>query len=181
MGLRVSGKTVLNDAVTGLIMAVINVPQGLANGVLAGVNPVFGLYSMIVGTTVAAFVTASVFMNVDSTSATALTAGEVLATVTSEEQLGYLVVLGLLGSFLSSSSWGSFGCCNLALVLLPLTCFPTGPLQPFPLRGPPESLARPFFRVAPFPLVAPFREVDLLLALRLVLRLPKAIPPDVEV
>ena len=51
---------------------------------------------MIVGTTVAAFVTASVFMNVDSTSATALTAGEALASVTSEEQLGYLVVLGLL-------------------------------------------------------------------------------------
>jgi len=86
----------LNDAVTGLVMAVINVPQALANGVLAGVNPVFGLYSMIVGTTVAAFVTASVFMNVDSTSATALTAGEALAGVTSEEQLGYLVVLGLL-------------------------------------------------------------------------------------
>jgi SulP family sulfate permease len=75
---------------------VINVPQALANGVLAGVNPVFGLYSMIVGTTVAAFVTASVFMNVDSTSATALTAGEALAGVTSEEQLGHLVVLGLL-------------------------------------------------------------------------------------
>ena len=96
MGLKVPGKTVLNDAVTGLVMAVINVPAGLANGVLAGVNPVFGLYSMIVGTTVAAFVTASVFMNVDSTSATALTAGEALAAVTSEEQLGYLVVLGLL-------------------------------------------------------------------------------------
>jgi SulP family sulfate permease len=95
-GLRVPRKTLLNDAVTGLVMAVINVPQALANGVLAGVNPVFGLYSMIVGTTVAAFVTASVFMNVDSTSATALTAGEALAGVTSEEQLGYLVVLGLL-------------------------------------------------------------------------------------
>jgi SulP family sulfate permease len=96
MGLKVPRKTLLNDAVTGLVMAVINVPQALANGVLAGVNPVFGLYSMIVGTTVAAFVTASVFMNVDSTSATALTAGEALAGVTSEEHLGYLVVLGLL-------------------------------------------------------------------------------------
>jgi SulP family sulfate permease len=96
MGLKVPRKTLLNDAVTGLVMAVINVPQALANGVLAGVNPVFGLYSMIVGTTVAAFVTASVFMNVDSTSATALTAGEALSRVTSEEHLGYLVVLGLL-------------------------------------------------------------------------------------
>jgi SulP family sulfate permease len=100
-GLKVPRKTVLNDLVTGLVMAVINVPQGLANGVLAGVNPVFGLYSMIVGTTVAALFTSSVFMNVDSTSATALTAGEALAGVSSEQQLGYLVVLGLLvGAFM---------------------------------------------------------------------------------
>jgi len=96
IGLRVPKKTLLNDLVTGLVMAVINVPQALANGVLAGVNPVFGLYSMIVGTTVAALFTSSVFMNVDSTSATALTTGEALAGVTSEKQLGYLVVLGLL-------------------------------------------------------------------------------------
>jgi SulP family sulfate permease len=96
IGLKVPKKILLNDMVTGLVMAVINVPQALANGVLAGVNPVFGLYSMIVGTTVAAIFTSSVFMNVDSTSATALTAGEALAGVTSEEHLGYLVVLGLL-------------------------------------------------------------------------------------
>ena len=56
-GLKVPRKILLNDLVTGLVMAVISVPQALANGVLAGVNPVFGLYSMIVGTTVAAFVT----------------------------------------------------------------------------------------------------------------------------
>jgi SulP family sulfate permease len=100
-GLKVPRKTLLNDMVTGLVMAVINVPQGLANGVLAGINPVFGLYSMIVGTTVAAFVTSSVFMNVDSTSATALTAGEALVGVTSGEHLGTLVVLGLLvGAFM---------------------------------------------------------------------------------
>lgn len=96
IGLKVPRKTLLNDLVAGLVMAVINVPQAVANGVLAGVNPVFGLYSMIVGTTVAAFFTGSVFMNVDSTSATALTTGETLAGVASEQHLGYLVVLGLL-------------------------------------------------------------------------------------
>jgi len=96
IGLKVPRKTLLNDLVAGLVMAVINVPQAVANGVLAGVNPVFGLYSMIVGTTVAAFFTSSVFMNADSTSATALTTGEVLVGVASEQHLGYLVVLGLL-------------------------------------------------------------------------------------
>jgi SulP family sulfate permease len=95
-GLKVPKKILLNDLVTGSVMAVINVPQALANGVLAGINPVYGLYSMIVGTTVAAVFTSSVFMNVDSTSATALTTGEALTGVTTEQQLGYLVVLGLL-------------------------------------------------------------------------------------
>lgn len=35
-------------------MAPVTIPIALANGLLAGVNPVFGLYSMIAGTTVAA-------------------------------------------------------------------------------------------------------------------------------
>ena len=38
MGLKVPRKTLLNDLVTGLVMAVINVPQALANGLLAGVT-----------------------------------------------------------------------------------------------------------------------------------------------
>jgi MFS superfamily sulfate permease-like transporter len=77
-GIKVPGKTFVNDVRTGLVMALINVPGGLANGLLAGVNPVFGLYSMIAGTTVAAFFTSSVIMNVDSTSATALATLETL-------------------------------------------------------------------------------------------------------
>jgi SulP family sulfate permease len=51
---------------------------------------------MIAGTTVAAVFTSSVIMNVDSTSATALATAEGLSGVGAEEQLGYLVVLGIL-------------------------------------------------------------------------------------
>lgn len=100
-GIKVPGKTFLNDVRTGLVMALINVPGGLANGLLAGVNPVFGLYSMIAGTTVAAFFTSSVIMNVDSTSATALATLETLSGIPAEQHLSYLVgffmlVIGLL-------------------------------------------------------------------------------------
>jgi SulP family sulfate permease len=54
-GLRVPRKLVVSDLVSGFVMAVISVPGALANGVLAGVNPVFGLSSMVVGTTVPRF------------------------------------------------------------------------------------------------------------------------------
>jgi SulP family sulfate permease len=95
-GLRVPQKILKNDLVTGLVMAIVNVPGALANGLLAGVNPVYGVYSMIAGTSVAALFTSSVIMNVDSTSATSIATGDFLATISSDEQLGYLVVLGLL-------------------------------------------------------------------------------------
>ncbi len=95
-GLRVPQKILKSDLVTGLVMAIVNVPGALANGLLAGVNPVYGIYSMIAGTSVAALFTSSVIMNVDSTSATSIATGDFLATISSDEQLGYLVVLGLL-------------------------------------------------------------------------------------
>ena len=95
-GLRVPRAVLTKDLVAGMVMAIVNVPGALANGLLAGINPVFGVYSMIAGTTVAALFTSSVIMNVDSTSATSIATGDFLAGITSEEQQGYLVVLGIL-------------------------------------------------------------------------------------
>ena len=93
---RVPGKTLINDAVSGLIMAVVTVPGALANGQLAGVNPIHGVYSVIAGTTMAALMTSSVIMNVDSTSATAIATSDFLSSVPSGEQIANLVVLGML-------------------------------------------------------------------------------------
>jgi SulP family sulfate permease len=95
-GLRVPRKTIMSDMVSGLIMSIITVPGALANGLLAGVNPVYGVYSVIAGTSVAALFTGSVIMNVDSTSATAIATSDFLGGISSEDQLGYLVVLGIL-------------------------------------------------------------------------------------
>ena len=83
-------------------MAVVSVPGALANGVLAGVNPVYGLYSLIAGTTTAALFTSSVIMNVDSTSAIALAT---IARMRRESlrpppgQTGRLVAAGLFSVF----------------------------------------------------------------------------------
>ena len=95
-GLKGPRKIMINDLVSGLVMAIVTVPGALANGILAGVNPVYGVYSVIAGTSVAALFTSSVIMNVDSTSATSIATGDVLGGISSEQQLGYLVVLGIL-------------------------------------------------------------------------------------
>ena len=94
--LKIPGKQLVRDLVAGLVMSIITVPGSIANGVLAGVNPIFGLYSTIVGTTVAALFTSSVIMNVDSTGATALAAGDVLAGKPARMHIEYLVVLVIL-------------------------------------------------------------------------------------
>lgn len=44
-----SGRTVRRDGVAGLTVAVANVPDGMASGVLAGVNPLYGLYARAAG------------------------------------------------------------------------------------------------------------------------------------
>ena len=51
--LKVSRQAFVRSAIAGLVMALVSIPGGIANGLLAGVNPIYGVYSMIAGTTVA--------------------------------------------------------------------------------------------------------------------------------
>lgn len=95
-GLRVPRTILVSDIVTGLVNAIVSIPGGLANGVLAGVNPVYGLYSMMLGTPIAALFTSSVIMNVDATSATSLATLDAMAGIPEDQHLAYLVVLALL-------------------------------------------------------------------------------------
>ena len=94
--LKVPRKALLRDMISGMVMALVSIPGGLANGLLAGVNPIFGLYSIMAGTTVGALFTSSVLMNIDSTGATALATLEAMSGIPSDQHLGYLVVLGLM-------------------------------------------------------------------------------------
>jgi hypothetical protein len=71
MKLRVpiSRDTLREDSVAGLVLGVQSVPDGLASGLLAGVNPLAGLYAYMVGTITGAFFTSSAFMAVQATGA----------------------------------------------------------------------------------------------------------------
>jgi len=59
------------------VLGVESVPDGLAGGLLAGVNPVFGLYAYMVGTFTGGLVTSSAFMAVQATGAMAIVVADV--------------------------------------------------------------------------------------------------------
>ena len=65
-------ETLQRDAIAALVLGIQSVPAGLANGLLAGVNPLAGLYAYLVGPVAGALVTSSAFMAVQGTGAMAV-------------------------------------------------------------------------------------------------------------
>ena len=99
-GLKPVRANLVPDLVAGATFAIVNVPQGMANAVLASVNPVAGLYALMVAMPVGAVFTGSVFMNVSTTGAPSVAAGEALAPFEADAKIGALVTLVLLvGAF----------------------------------------------------------------------------------
>lgn len=72
-----SRRTIGGDLRAGLVLGIESVPDGLAAGLLAGVNPLFGLNAYIVGTISGALATGSVFMTVQATGAMAVIIADV--------------------------------------------------------------------------------------------------------
>ena len=70
------------DLIAGLTTGVANIPDAMASAVLAGANPVQGLYAIMIGTPLGAIFGSSAFMNVAATSALAITAGSALRPAT---------------------------------------------------------------------------------------------------
>jgi SulP family sulfate permease len=67
-----SRRTLRKDATAGLLLGIESVPDGLASGLLAGVNPLSGVYAGLFGLVGAAGLTSSTFMAVQATGAMAL-------------------------------------------------------------------------------------------------------------
>lgn len=87
---------VVADLVAGLTFAVVSVPQAMAHALLATVNPVLGIYSLIVAVPVGAVFTSSVFINVSTTAALSVAAGAALADIPAGQRMGALAALVLL-------------------------------------------------------------------------------------
>ncbi len=96
--------TVAADLRAGAVLGLESVPDGLANGLLAGVNPILALNGYLVGTLVGAVTTSTVLMSVQATGAMAVIISDVPQTQTgdaaAQESLAVLAVLtgmGMLG------------------------------------------------------------------------------------
>ena len=60
------------DLMAGVVLGVESVPDALASGVLAGVNPLFALYAVMLATPIGAIFASSAFLSVQTTSAMSL-------------------------------------------------------------------------------------------------------------
>lgn len=94
--LALSGRGLRDDAVAGLVLGVQSVPDGLATGLLAGINPLSGLYGYLVGTAAGALSTSSTFMAVQGTGAMAILIADVPAIRESNDPTRALVTLSVL-------------------------------------------------------------------------------------
>jgi SulP family sulfate permease len=70
-------RTSRHDVTAGVVLGTQSVPDGLATGLLAGLNPSAGLYGYMVGTATGALVCSSTFMAVQGTGAMAMVIADV--------------------------------------------------------------------------------------------------------
>jgi len=76
----INPRTLVDDIKAGLVLGIESVPDGLAQGFLAFVNPIFGLYGYMMGTFSGALFTSSTYMAVQATGAMALIVASVPQT-----------------------------------------------------------------------------------------------------
>jgi SulP family sulfate permease len=88
--------TLREDAVAGVVLGIESVPDGLAGGLLAGVNPVFGLHGYMVGTLAGGLTTSSTFMAVQATGAMAIVVADVSIVHQGDDPARALFTLSLL-------------------------------------------------------------------------------------
>ncbi len=93
---KFSLRSLKDDGFAGVVLGVESVPDGLAAGLLAGVNPVFGVYAYLYGLVGAAFFTSSVYMAVQATGAMSLLVADVPIVHSGEDSDRALFTLALL-------------------------------------------------------------------------------------
>src|SRR3954470_12706291 len=90
------GSTLRKDVLAGLINAVVSVPDGLASAALAGVNPVYGLYTSIAASIGGSLLVSAQLMQVATTSAAALAARQAIAGYPEAQRDQALFLLAVL-------------------------------------------------------------------------------------
>ena len=88
------------DLAAAIPSAIAAVPDGMANGVLAGVSPVQGLYASFVGRVAGGLTASTKMMVITTTSAAALTAGSSVAAIPEDRRAEALVWLTMIAGAL---------------------------------------------------------------------------------
>ena len=70
--LKPNPKTIVSDLIAGLTVSMVNLAELMGYALVAGVNPIYGLYSGIVAPIVGALTAGSAFMMITLTNETAL-------------------------------------------------------------------------------------------------------------
>ena len=83
----------IKDAVAGIPGAIGSVPDGMAASVLAGVNPIHGLYASFAGPVAGGLTSSTQFMVITTTSAAALAAGSTVASVAPSQRAAAMILL----------------------------------------------------------------------------------------
>lgn len=97
---RPDRRTLGADAVAGVPGAIGSVPDGMAAAVLAGVNPVYGLYASIAGPIAGGLTASTQRMVITTTTAAALAAGSAVSGFSGAERSNALFLLTILAGAL---------------------------------------------------------------------------------
>ncbi len=84
------------DLLAGMPSAISAVPDGMANGALAGVSPIHGLYASLVGRVAGGLTASTKMMVITTTSASALAAGEAVAATPEDRRSDAVIWLTLI-------------------------------------------------------------------------------------
>jgi sulfate permease, SulP family len=89
-------KSLRRDALAGLSSAISNVPDGMANGALVGVNPVYGLYGAMMGPAVGGLFSSTQLMVITTTAAATLSTSQALGGLQGAARVQALFMMVIL-------------------------------------------------------------------------------------
>jgi SulP family sulfate permease len=94
--LTISRRTALHDLLAGITSALSYIPQGMGYAVVAGVNPVYGLYTGVFAPVIGAFLAGSSLMVIIATNELAVPTAGILASLGPQSSIRSLFTLTLL-------------------------------------------------------------------------------------
>ncbi len=89
-------KYLANDILAGAAGAAAGAPQAMGFAIIAGISPIYGLYTAIVSTIVGALTTGSTFMTIGPTNALALVLGSTIIRFDEAKQIEVMFTLTLM-------------------------------------------------------------------------------------